>query len=274
MNVTNRHRSTGIETIATEIWDKITDHLPSLSIRYATRALRIESYAKQEKHGAVWDVIFQDSTWIAQAITNNVNPALIGHRLDELYRLKTAESFDHLFMTLVANHADDDKVCQADTELFFRCLRPHSFDKETNEVTFDSGIVLNVESPVLGRTTLTMQPVKLFQHNWRGNLRTFCVYARDSNSELQKIDGEDIVGGWNLHKINRGETLIHHKCALNLKPPLQHKHQWIFERPMADSKFDFSEAIFDDDDPSTTYSVKRKVLTWITIGSNAFPRPS
>ena len=274
MAVARTKRSTGTETIAREIWDKITDHLPSLSIRYATRALRIEPYSKQEKHGAVWDVIFQDSTWIAQAITNNTNPALISHRLNELYRLKAAEKFEDFFMTLVASHADDQKVCQEERELFFRCLRPHSFDKETNEVTFNSGIVLNVESPVFGRTTVAMQPVKLFQHNWRGNLRTFCIYARDGNSELQKVDAEDIAGGWDLRKVNRGETLIHHKCALSLKPPLQNEQQWIFERPIANPDFDFSEAIFDDDDPSTAYSVKRKVLSWITIGSNAFPRPS
>ena len=169
--VPKTERKPAIEKIVREVWDRITDSLPSLSIRHATQALRIKPYAEQEKHGAVWDLIFQDSTWIEQALAKDSNPILIGHRIKELYHLGDRSKFeDILFMTLLGVATDKSEVSKIDKDFFFRCLRPHIFNEETNEVNFPSGVALNVESPISGRTTIMMQPVRLCSRTGKATL--------------------------------------------------------------------------------------------------------
>lgn len=217
MFVLKTKRVSPIEKIARDVWDRIAENLSSLSIRHANQALRINSYTSQEKHGAVWDVIFQDSTWIAQAIARNSNPILIGYRIDELYRHGDRSNFDNMFMTLIDGHIDEEEVSKKDQELFFDCLQSHTFDRETNEVVFRFEVILNVESTIIGRSTITMQSIQLFRQNYKGNSRTFCVYAHDDKSELQKINDDKIASRVDISRLNC-ETLINHKCALTLKP--------------------------------------------------------
>lgn len=60
--------------------------------------------------------------------------------------------------------------------------------------------------------------------------------------------------------------LVHHKCALTLKPPGEEEQQWVFERPVVGG-LDLSEPFFDydEDDVSSAYAT-RKTMGWVTIG--------
>ena len=118
MIIVRTKRSIDIETIAKKIWNKIIDHLFNFFIRYAIQILRIEFYAKQKKHNAIWNVIFKNSIWFAQIITNNINSIFINYCFDKFYCFKFVETFDDFFIILIVNHVDDQKVCQKKKTFF------------------------------------------------------------------------------------------------------------------------------------------------------------
>lgn len=63
-------------------YQDVTPHVPSLTTRYAARILSFGLWPRQESHSGVWNAIFEDSSWINQAIVDfKINPVLIGQNL-------------------------------------------------------------------------------------------------------------------------------------------------------------------------------------------------
>jgi len=123
-----------------EIWNLITDDLPSLSAKYAACTLRFRLGPEKEKHGNIWGLIFQDLAWIAKVTSfSRLNPILLGASIenfweDEQPSTAFSRASPWVFLIGSANVAFDK-----DRELFLRCLQPHTYIGTAHEVHFVSG---------------------------------------------------------------------------------------------------------------------------------------
>ncbi|KAJ9638598.1 hypothetical protein H2204_004074 [Knufia peltigerae] len=68
---------------------------------------------------------------------------IIGHDLDGLYHGVSKGSGDYLFLKIIKK---PDEVPGWFEEIFFDALQPHTRHHETDEVTLESGLVLNIRS--------------------------------------------------------------------------------------------------------------------------------
>ncbi|KKZ59233.1 hypothetical protein EMCG_05416 [[Emmonsia] crescens] len=140
-----------------------------------------------EKHSRVWSLIFKDQKWLSVAMIEfGLNPVLIGSNLDAYYDQRDPT---HGYMALAfRDYTGDLRYMRA---LFFNSLHKHTFNKNTLEVKFQSGITLNVSDSLLSDMSIIVKPPgKIFSCRHR-NLQTFYLCWHGDN-HLRKIASEDI----------------------------------------------------------------------------------
>jgi len=102
--------------------------------------------SKQERHYMLWDNFFSSYEWL-EAVESELelNPVLIGTTLGALLSTKSSTGVDDsepTYVTLLSGDISGDVVYLRD--LFMNSLRPHKYVEGATEITFDSGIILNV----------------------------------------------------------------------------------------------------------------------------------
>lgn len=90
----------------------------------------------------LWDIIFCDYKWIDEIVRDfSAKPFLVGTRLDTLH-LENKDDSKPPYAALISGDISGDVTYTKG--LFFSCLKPHKPVKGTDEILFDSGIILNI----------------------------------------------------------------------------------------------------------------------------------
>ena len=172
-----------------EIWDQITQDLPSFSVKSATQIFGFKfSNKSQAKHVRVWSAIFRDPAWVTKAREWGLMPTLIGSNLRVCYNHQRASSTAYMALYTWA-HTRRGNTFKADPEnfeLFLKCLMPHSFDSSTHEIKFKCGITLNV-SEVRGCDSIVVEPTKLLTYRSKG-FRSEYLFWDDITYSLRQVD--------------------------------------------------------------------------------------
>ena len=207
--------STAITKISQELWDVIAYNMPAFDAMSAAQALGFKLQPRQKKQGQLWNAIFLDSTWIAEAtIKLGLNPVLIGRDLHDYYSIETLK-VRALYLVLVVG--DPAGNIQFDRDLFLESLRPHNFHINTMEVYFESGITLNVANVYQVKTFpdpgyVSVRPQRLFTDQ-QGRLQTAYVYWQDNQPILRMLGHEGMAGdGEEVSKLQ----LVLNICGLTL----------------------------------------------------------
>jgi len=93
-------------------------------------------------------------------------------------------------MVLLAGDIHGDLCSKKD--IFLQSLQKHTFNNTTNEISFDSGITLNVTQVLTGCEVITMANLRLLFN--RKKLRTVYYFWSDNETKLTKIKRPNIVG--------------------------------------------------------------------------------
>jgi len=143
----------------------VTSHLPATSAKHATQTFGFKLQIQQKKQSQLWDLIFRDQTWVSEATKLGVNPVLISRDLHHYCNVKSTETAQPTYLILVA--ADRDEDLHWRKGIFLKSLRPHVFHRETNEVKFNSGLVLNVASACSDPEVIPVKLEKVFSHRFK-----------------------------------------------------------------------------------------------------------
>ena len=194
--------------LAQEIWDQITQDLPSFSVKSATQIFGFKfSNKSQAKHFRVWSAIFRDPAWVTKAREWGLMPTLIGSNLRVYYNHQRASSTAYMALYTWA-HTRRGNTFKADPEnfeLFLKCLMPHSFDSSTHKIKFKCGITLNV-SEVRGCNSIVVEPTKLLTYRSKAFRSEYLLWD-DITYSLREVDLVSAKRPWtlatqfaNLHK--------------------------------------------------------------------------
>ncbi|KAH8726660.1 hypothetical protein GQ44DRAFT_725858 [Phaeosphaeriaceae sp. PMI808] len=98
--------------------------------------------SNRARHKMLWDTIFCDYKWIDEIVRDfSAQPFLVGTRLDALH-LGSKDDSTPPYAALISGDISGDVTYT--TGLFFSCLMPHKSVEGTDEILFDSGIILNI----------------------------------------------------------------------------------------------------------------------------------
>jgi hypothetical protein len=211
------------KNIPQELWDQITPHLPSLSTRYAARILSFGLWPSQESHSGVWDAIFEDTSWINQAIIDfKVNPVLIGQNLHNCVNSNNKSAY----LTLVIRDNLGDLRFPIDT--FLESLRGRPGLNKKHEVYFpSSNITLNVADVVLSSEIIPVDTKRLFSYRYK-NLESAYLLWNDPEHKVRIIDSEHIVGIGGRAFTLKSVSFI---CGLSITFSDHHREQYVLETP-------------------------------------------
>ena len=119
--------------------------------------------SNQERHKILWGAIFSSYGWL-EAVERELklNPVLIWTRLHAFYAEKSrteVNGAEPTYMALLSCDMSGDLVYLRD--LFFSSLRPHRYIEGASEITFDSGIILNVADVLFSSKIVPIDTEKL-----------------------------------------------------------------------------------------------------------------
>ena len=135
----------------------------------------------QERHKVVWDAIFSNYGWLDEVDRElQLNPVLFGAKLGTIATQKSTD-FQHsppIYVTLLSGDRSGDVVYSKD--LFFSSLKSHTHAEGTDEIIFDSGIVLNIADIILCPEIMLAKREALIS----GKGTFYSAYSFWKNSEL------------------------------------------------------------------------------------------
>jgi hypothetical protein len=138
--------------------------LGHLTPHYARSFSRIfhAKFTDEQMYKSVWDLIIKDYGWIRSAEKMGLMPMLVGHDLYSVwYKPSKKSPKQSCYLVLVDGDWSGD--LRYERPKILDCLKPHHFNKETNEVTFiDSNIVLNIDGQISCDESITAPPTKIF----------------------------------------------------------------------------------------------------------------
>jgi len=171
MSSTHHHKTPKvIRRMSQELWDMVANNLPAVSTKDAAQALGFHLRTEQKKQYQLWDLIFRDQTWISKAtVQYGVNPVLVGWGLHKYCNTKNIQVAKPAYLILVGGDQSGD--LRFEKEIFFKSLRSHIFRKESSEVVFNSGLVLNVANVCSDAEVIPVKLDKLFSYQYK-RLRT------------------------------------------------------------------------------------------------------
>ncbi len=204
-----------------ELWNQITLQLTSLSLRHAAMVLGFNLSPLQEEHSRVWDAIFEDPSWVYQAIIDlKVKPVLIGQNLHN-YINGTDKS---VYLTLVIR--DKDGVLRFRKDSFLKSLRDRPLLNSKNEVYFpSSNITLNVADIVIAPEIISVDTKRLFSYRHQ-SLKSAYLLWDDPEYKFRTIHSEDIVGiGGKASTL----TSVSFICGLSVTFSDHFREQYVFQ---------------------------------------------
>lgn len=110
----------------------------------------------------IWKEIFQDNDiWTSIATHHGLNPMLVGQDLHSVCEIDFMVGKEWAYIVLITGDAKGD-ICSY-SKYLFDSLRPHTFDKATNEVVFtDLKIRLNIHDAISHTSTNFIDQERLF----------------------------------------------------------------------------------------------------------------
>lgn len=143
--------------------------------------------SNQERHKILWDAIFSNYEWLDEVERElQLNPVLVGAKLDTIATQKSTD-LDNLlpiYMTLLSGDRSGDVVYSKD--LFFGSLQPHTHVEGADEITFDSGIVLNIADIIFCPEIVPAKREKLISE--KGIFYSTYSFWKDSKSEIKVLE--------------------------------------------------------------------------------------
>lgn len=122
------------------IWEEIKEYVGRRTKDNMCLALGV-SY--KQRHDDLWNLMFKDYRWINLVIERfRADPVLIGKHLDDLY--DGVGSRRGKYLVLYIANDNEGEVQYLDRRLFFDTLQSHQWNPKKGEITFKSGLVLNV----------------------------------------------------------------------------------------------------------------------------------
>jgi hypothetical protein len=249
-----------LNRVPQELWDKIVHNLPALSASHAAHVFNFPLRLQQKRHAQVWNAIFEKDTWLSLAVNAGLNPVLIGHNIHAYYANRNPTGHIPAYMVLIINDGEGDMRFKKD--ILFQSLRPHTFNPDTWEVVFDSGITLNVFQAMTSWDSVTMDPRKLFSYK-RKRLRSSYLYYQGSHS-IGTISPRHIVGTGVGGGATKPKDVSMICGVLTLRPDSQREVQYILESP--DLRAGDVELIGDNGESCLEI---RQVLGWTTTEVSA-----
>ena len=148
---------------------------------------------------------------------------LVGWGLHDYCTTKNIQVAKPAYLILVGGDQSGD--LRFEREIFFESLRPHTFYKESGEVVFNSGLVLNVANVYSDPEVIPVRLDKVFSYRHK-RLRTAYLYWQDSEPILRILKPANIVGiGGRASKLHN----VLHICGLTLAGPDGRDVQYLFE---------------------------------------------
>lgn len=168
-----------------DIWLYIRHFLASADVEYILNTSSI-----------LWNQIFKDDSWLEFALTfDRCSPVLIGHNLSA-YRPKS--SSNRLYLALIANDHSGD--LRYESERFFAALQDNwEYDQNKHEVSFPSGITLNVYDVINGHETVNLPLEKIFTNTRKGVHSEYCYSQYPAIKELRSSDITKWDPDYNIH---------------------------------------------------------------------------
>ena len=145
--------------------------------------------SNRERHTILWDSIFCDYKWIEEIVRDfSATPFLIGTRLDALH-LGNKDDSKPLYAALISGDISGDVIYTKD--VFNSCLKPHKLVEGTDEILFDSGIILNI-SDILNCPELI--PVDIKQLLYDGDkLGSTYSFWRDVGGAPRRLEPPSLI---------------------------------------------------------------------------------
>lgn len=132
--------------------------------------------SKQERHKIIWDTFFSSYEWLETVERElKLNPALVGAGLGS----------KPTYVALLSGDNSGDVVYLRD--LFINSLRPHKpIEDGATEITFDSGIILNVADILFSPEIVPANTEKLLFNG--GTLRSTYSFWKSADFELKVLE--------------------------------------------------------------------------------------
>jgi len=208
-----------------ELWCRIVSYLPPW--------FQDSSKTQTKELIYIWNTIFENNDYLNLAVEKyQINPMLVGSNLPILYNRLKKKIYKKTYLVLITDDWSGDLHFETFMEgeerknKIFQSLQIYTnYNKETQEVTFDNGIILNIMQPILGTEEIILPDLKLlFQEQ---KLRTAFCYCSDS-SKIEIIKEAKGIGG-KITRLKKANSI----CSLSL--PGTHTGQITFVEPSCPS---------------------------------------
>lgn len=157
-------------------------------------------------HEALWQCIFKNNNWLelAKEYDRSV-PLLIGH---DLSAFRPRKSSNHLYLCLITQDHSGDLRHEEDE--FFKSLQDgYKYNEHEHEISFPSGITVNVHDIMVNSEKIVLPLRKLFPNSKRIKLE----YCFHQDAGLKVLKSPDIIG---LNGLACKWTNVRYGCALRL----------------------------------------------------------
>jgi hypothetical protein len=136
----------------------------------------------------LWDNFFSSYEWL-EAVESELelNPVLIGAELGALHSTKSSTDINNsepAYVTLLSGDNTGDVVYTRD--LFMNSLKPHKYIEGATEITFHSGIILNVADVLFSPEIVPANTQKLMFD--RGTLRSTYSFWKSADFALRVLE--------------------------------------------------------------------------------------
>jgi len=153
-----------------------------------------------------------------------LNPILIGCDLNGICAPVDLQQGQSPYLISVSG--DPTGNIQYQKDVFLRSLRPHSFDKGIMEVTFASGLTLNIDDIYWDHEIIRAKLKRIFSYRHR-QLQTTYLYWHDNRPMVRRLGPVGIAGIGGRALRLRSVLEI---CGLTVTGPDGHCTQYLFEK--------------------------------------------
>lgn len=158
----------------------------------------------------------------------NINPVLISQQLDQYYKQEDVSPPTYIVLAAwdttghLSSHKND----------FFNSLEDkYTYDSTREEVTFPSGVVLNVHNALHTEEVVPVDAARLLRGKRAAQLSTYYLFWVDPGYNLREAESEDFLGphtiqGTRAALLRPSNTSFF--CEMNLKG---HEHNvWFVQK--------------------------------------------
>jgi hypothetical protein len=209
-----------------ELWDNVVSNLSSISTKNVANAFDFEFTEEQGRHECVWRAIFKGKEeggeeWPQFVFDEyKTNLVLLGPDIPLIPEKVKKKELMESYMVLLAEDFTGERFYN-DVEDGFRkfrnSLQEHTYDEETREISFRSGIKLNIFHVITACEVVELQDLQVLLE--KDDAQTaYCSWI-DPQKQIRTVKGNDIVGvGGSISMPSN----INPICGISLSYPSQH----------------------------------------------------